>query len=64
MVKDIRRGPLSSQVFSITNVGGTLFFTADDGIQAPSSGGRMGPPVAHSSSRTSTRAWSEAVGSG
>jgi ELWxxDGT repeat protein len=32
MVKDIRQGPLSSQVFSLTNVAGTLYFTADDGI--------------------------------
>jgi len=32
LVKDIRQGPLSSQVFSLTNVGGTLYFTADDGI--------------------------------
>jgi ELWxxDGT repeat protein len=32
MVKDIRQGPLSSQVFSLTNIAGILYFTADDGI--------------------------------
>ncbi len=31
MVKDIRPGAMSSQVFSLANVSGTLYFTADDG---------------------------------
>ena len=55
LVKDIHPGPSSSYPRDLTNVDGTLFFSADDGASGGSCGRATAPPPAPPWSRTSTR---------
>ena len=59
LVKDIYPGGYarhySSNPANLTNVGGTLFFSANDGTNGMSFGSRTARPPAPSWSRTSTR---------
>ena len=53
LVKDINPGTASSIPSFLTNVNGTLFFTANDGAPATSCGRATARPPARSWSRTS-----------
>ena len=54
MVKDINPGKATSYPLFLTNVNGTLFFQANDGVHGMNSGRATAPPPAPSWSRTST----------